>query len=119
MKRSKNREVGVHIEPHNVALAVRGEDLGRVADAAALRNGDIRDNSRDCRSLSLLADHPIAVQHDGCARRTGAIPRNTPIRIFLSAYHLLRLIPYACSMASSTIVSIVLSSSTDRAFKAL
>ena len=30
-----NREPGVHIGPHNVARAMRGEDLDRVAEAGA------------------------------------------------------------------------------------
>ena len=86
MKRSKIREVGVHIEPHNVALAVRGEDLDRVADAAALRNGDIRDNSRDCRSLSLLADHPSP------SNMTDALvgpARSHGIRLYAYSYRLI------------------------------
>ncbi len=40
MARLQNREPGVHIGPHNVARAERGEDLDRVAEAgeAADRN---------------------------------------------------------------------------------
>ena len=40
MARQQNREPGVHIGPHNVARADRGEDLDRVAEAgeAADRN---------------------------------------------------------------------------------
>ena len=34
MARLQNREPGVHIGPHNVARAMRGEDLDRVAEAA-------------------------------------------------------------------------------------
>ena len=34
MARLQHREPGVHIGPHNVARAERGEDLGRVAEAA-------------------------------------------------------------------------------------
>ena len=41
MARLQNREPGVHIGPHNIARAERGEDLDRVAEAgdAADRNG--------------------------------------------------------------------------------
>ena len=41
MARLQGREPGVHIGPHNVARAERGEDLDRVAEAAdvADRNG--------------------------------------------------------------------------------
>ena len=36
--RLQNREPGVHIGPHNVARAERGEDLGRVAEAAEIED---------------------------------------------------------------------------------
>ena len=41
MARLQNREPGVHIGPHNVARAMRGEDLDRVAEA-----GDAADRNR-------------------------------------------------------------------------
>ena len=41
MARLQNREPGVHIGPHNVARAERGEDLDRVAEA-----GDAADRNR-------------------------------------------------------------------------
>ena len=41
MARLQNREPGVHIGPHNVARAMRGEDLDRVAEA-----GDTADRNR-------------------------------------------------------------------------
>ena len=41
MARLQNREPGVHIGPHNVARAMRGEDLDRVAEA-----GDAVDRNR-------------------------------------------------------------------------
>ena len=41
MARLQNREPGVHIGPHNVARAERGEDLDRVAEAA-----DVEDRNR-------------------------------------------------------------------------
>ena len=41
MARLQNREPGVHIGPHNIARAERGEDLDRVAEA-----GDAADRNR-------------------------------------------------------------------------